>query len=86
MEELVWEDFGSDTEQKFKFIIFNYAERWGDPPAVFGNPCATILFYVSTNQMCVAGTKTYRDIMDSAALSMFFTERGEVIDVLGGMW
>jgi hypothetical protein len=36
--------------------------------------------------MCVAGTKTYRDIMDSAALSMFFTERGEVIDVSGGMW
>jgi len=23
MEELVWEDVGSDTEQKFKFIIFN---------------------------------------------------------------
>jgi hypothetical protein len=35
---------GSDTEQKFKFIIFNYAERRGDPPAVFGNPCAPILF------------------------------------------
>jgi len=36
--------------------------------------------------MCVAGTKTYRGIMDSAALSMFFTERGEVIDVLEGIW
>jgi hypothetical protein len=36
--------------------------------------------------MCLAGNRTYRDIMDSTALFMFFTERGEVIDVLEGMW
>jgi hypothetical protein len=37
-------------------------------------------------QMCSSGTKTYRSIMDRTALSMFFVERGGMIDVLEGLW
>jgi hypothetical protein len=35
--------------------------------------------------MC-SGTKTYTGIMDRTALSMFFVERGGMIDVLEGLW
>jgi hypothetical protein len=38
----------------------------------FENRCAKF----QGAQMCSAGTKTYRGIMDRTALSMFFVERG----------
>jgi hypothetical protein len=62
-----------------KRIVFHKLSGYA---AVLLCTCAKFL----GTQMCSAGTKTYRSIMDRTALSMFFVERGGMIDVLEGLW